>query len=127
MNAERSVSTVVQEIVHNLQDIVRAEVRLARAEIGEDARRVAWSVAWIAGGAVIGLSATMFVLWTLAYLLAMAMPMWAATLVVAVAMAAIAGGLILGGLHRLKQVRPIPERTVESMRENIAWIKHPAK
>ena len=38
MSAEdRSLSEVLQDIIRNLQDIVRSEVRLARKEIGEEA------------------------------------------------------------------------------------------
>jgi hypothetical protein len=55
------------------------------------------------------------------------MPMWAATLVVALAMAAAAAVLIKGGMDRIKRIQPIPERTVESVKENLEWMKQPTK
>ena len=86
-----------------------------------------WSSVWIAAGAVGALSAWMFLLWTLAYALATQMPMWSATLVVAVVMASGAAVLIMGGIQRLKRIQPIPERTVESVKENFEWIKQSTK
>ena len=52
MAEERSVSDVLQDIVRNLQDMVRSEIRLAKVEIREEVRRVVSSSAWIAAGIV---------------------------------------------------------------------------
>ena len=71
------------------------------------------------------MSAWIFLLWTLAYALATRMSMWAATLIVAVVMAAAAAALIMSGIHRAKRIHPIPERTVESVKENLEWMKQP--
>jgi uncharacterized membrane protein YqjE len=124
---ERSVSDVLQDIVRNLQDMVRSEIRLAKVEIREEARRAISSGIWIAVGTVGAVSAWIFLLWTLAYALATRMPMWAATLVVAVVMAAAAAVLIMGGIRSAKRIQPIPERMVESVKENLEWMKHPTK
>jgi hypothetical protein len=42
-------------------------------------------------------------------------------------MAAAAAVLITSGLRRAKRIHPIPERTVESVKENLEWMKQPAK
>ena len=107
--------------------MVRAEVRLAKVEMRDGARRAASSGIWIAAGVVGALSAWIFLLWTVAYLLATTMSMWAATLMVAVVMACIASVLILGGIRRMKRIYPIPERTVQSVKENLEWMKQPSK
>ena len=127
MAEERSVSHVFQDIFHNLQEMVRSEIRLAKVEIKEEATRAVTSTVWIAAGAVGALSAWTFLLWTLVYALAARMPMWAATLVVAVVMAAAAAALLVGGVRKAKRLQPIPERTVESVRENLEWMKQPTK
>ena len=127
MAEERSVSDVLQDILRNLQDMVRAEIRLAKVELREEGRRAVSSGIWIGTGAVAAASAWIFMLWTLAYALATRMPMWAATLVVALAMAAAAAVLIKGGMDRIKRIQPIPERTVEAVKENLEWMKQPTK
>ena len=127
MAEDRSISDVLQDILRNLQEMVRSEIRLARVEIRDEARQAVSSGVWLAAGAVGALSAWAFLLWTLAYTLATRMPMWAATLVVAVGLAAAAAALITGGLRRVKRIQPIPERTVESVKESLEWMKQPTK
>jgi uncharacterized membrane protein YqjE len=123
----RSVSAVFKDIVRDLQDMVRSEIHLAKVEIREDVRQAVSSSVWLAAGAVGILSAWVFVLWTLAYALATSMPIWAATLVIAVVMAAVGAVLVMGGLRRVRRLQAIPERTVASLKENLEWIKQPTK
>jgi len=124
---DRSVSNVLQDILRNLQDMVRFEIRLAKTEVREEVREAVTSSIWIAAGTVGAVSAWIFLLWTLAYALATRMPMWAATLVIAVVMTAAATMLIIGGVQRARRIQPIPERTVESVKENLEWIKQSTK
>jgi uncharacterized membrane protein YqjE len=127
VSGERSVSDVLQDILRNLQEMVRSEVRLAKVEIRDEVRRAVSSSIWIAAGVVGALSAWIFLLWTVTYSLATRMSMWAATLVVAVVMACIASVLVIGGIRRVRRIQPIPERTVESVKENLEWMKQPTK
>ena len=127
MQPERAISDVLRDILRNLQEIVRAEVRLARAEIRDDAKKTAASAAWLVAGIVGALSAWAFLLWTIAFALSTRMSMWAATLLVAVVLAVAASVLIAGGLRRFKQLHHMPERTIASIKENVEWLKHPAK
>jgi hypothetical protein len=127
VTGDRSISEVLQDILRNVQELLRSEVRLAKAEIREEATRAASSLVWVAAGIAGVLSAWIFLLWTAVYALSTVMAMWAATLVVAVVVA-IAGSLsIAAGLRRFRQVSPIPERTVESIKENLEWIKQPTR
>lgn len=127
MNQERALSDVLQDILRNLQDIVRSEVRLAKVEIRDDARQAAASAVWIAAGTIGALSAWVFLLWTITFALSTRMSMWAATLIVALVLACAASVLVVGGIRRMKRINPIPERTIASIKENVEWIRHPAK
>ena len=127
MAEERSVSDVFQDILGNLQEMVRSEIRLAKVEIRGEVKQAVSSSVWIAAGGMAAISAWIFMLWTLAYALATRMSMWAATLIVALVMAAAAAGLVMSGIRRAKRIQPIPERTVESVKENLAWMKQPTK
>jgi hypothetical protein len=124
---ERSVSAVLQDILRDLQDMVRAEIRLAKVEVRDEVRGAVWSGAWFAAGAVGIVSGWFFLLWTLVYGLATRMPLWAATLTVAIAMAALGAALIAGGIRTARRLQAIPERTVETLKENLEWIKQPTK
>lgn len=121
---ERSAADVLKDIVGNLQEIIRSEVRLARAEIREETGKLANAGKMFAIGAVLGIFALGFVLWSLAYGLASVMSPWLATLIVGLVLGVVAGILISSGQTRLKAVSVKPERTVENVKENIEWMKN---
>ena len=127
MSEGRPVSAVLQDILRDVQEMLRAEIRLATVEIRDDAKRAISSGLWFAAGVAAIVSGWMFLLWTLAYALAAMMPMWAATLVVAVVVAAIGAALMLLGIQRARTLQAGPERTVESVKETLEWIKQPTK
>jgi len=113
----------LQDILHNVQDILRSEVRLAKAEIRQEATQAAAAALWMTIGVVGLLSAWMFLSWTAVYALATVLPIWAATLVIAVAMAGAGGMVIRTGLRRFTRIKPMPERTIASLQENLEWMK----
>jgi len=124
---DRSVADVLQDILRNVQDILRSEVRLAKAEIRQEATQAAAAALWMTIGVVGLLSAWMFLLWTAVYALSTVLPLWAATLVVAVAVACAGGTVLTAGLRRFTRMKPMPERTIESLQENLEWMKQPTK
>ena len=109
MAEERSVSDVFQDILRNLQEMVRSEIRLAKVEIRGEVKQAGSSAVWIAAGGVAAMSASIFLLWTLAYALATRMSMWAATLIVGPGRPAIEGSsalpIISGRLRALIRCR----------------------
>lgn len=127
MTEGRSVSEVLQDILRNLQEMVRSEIRLAKVEVHDEVRRTIQSGIWIGAGAIGALSAWAFLLLALAYALATRMPMWTAFLVVTALLAVTAALLIRGGIRHARRIQPIPERTVASIAETLEWMKQPTK
>ena len=125
--SERPVSDVLQDIVRNLQEIVRSEVRLAKTEIREEAAKARSAGVWVAVGVLATLFAVLFVLLMIVYALSTVMPNWAAALVVAVGLAVVGGAALRAGVKRFQFVHPTPERTVESLKENVEWVKQQSK
>lgn len=109
---ERSVADVVKDIVTNIQEIVRTEVRLARAEIKEKVAATARAGAVLAAGAIVVFYALGFLLVSIYNLLALAMPYWGAALVMFVGLGIISGIMLAVGISRLRQIKPMPERAV---------------
>lgn len=124
---DRSFAEVLDDIAGNVQGIIRSEVRLAKAEIQEETVK-AGKVARMAGsGAVLGLYALGFLLLACFFALEIAVTAWLAALIVAVIAGAAAGVLINLGITRMKLVHPRPERTIETLKENVEWVKNQAK
>lgn len=124
---DRSLTDVLQAIVRNVQEIVRSEVRLAKTEFREEAVKAKSSGALLGAGAVIALYAGAFLLLGFVYALALVLPVWTSALIVGAALAAVGAGMLSAGINRLKQIHPTPERTVETIKENVEWAKQHTK
>jgi uncharacterized membrane protein len=120
----RSSGEIIQDLLENVQEILRSEVRLAKAEITQEAKKAARSVAISAGGAILAIFALGLVLWAAVYALSLVLPMWAAALIIGVLVGIIAGAMIAAGRTRMKQVNPKPETTIRSVKENVEWVKN---
>ena len=123
---ERSISDVLQDIVGNIQDIVRSEVRLAKGELREEAAKIKASAPSLVVGGVAGLLAAFFVAWAAFYALSLVFPMWAAALIVAGLLAIVAGVAVSAGIKMLQKVHP-PVQTIASVKENVQWAKQQVK
>jgi MFS family permease len=80
--------------------------------------------ALLAVGAIVGLYALAFFLVTIYNALSLVMWAWVSALIIGVVLALVAGAMLLAGRKKLQRVRPKPEQTVETIREDIEWIKN---
>ena len=119
---ERSVSDVLQDIFGNVQEIVRAEVRLAGAEIKTEAVKNARAAKPLIAGAVFGFYAGGVLLLAAVYGLSTVLVPWLAALVVGIVMAVIAATLVSVGRERMRTVKK-PEKTIKAMKEDVQWLK----
>jgi uncharacterized membrane protein YqjE len=119
---ERPMTEVLKDIIGNVQEMVRSEVRLARVEMREEAAKTARAGAMLAAGGVLGITAGVFMLVFIAELLDMVMPDWAAALLVGLALGIAAAVLISKGRARLHV--PTPDKTIENVKENVEWMKN---
>ena len=124
---DRSLSDVFQDIVRNVQEIVRSEVRLAKTEIREEAAKAKSAMLLLGAGAVTAIFAILFLLLMIVHALALVMPNWAAALIVGAALAVVAGVTLPAGIKRFKQIPPTPARTVGTIKEKVEWAKQPTK
>lgn len=123
----RPISEVFQDIVRNIQEIIRSEVRLAKAELGEETVKAKAAAPSLGVGALSGFFAGFFLLLAAVSGLTRVMPDWAAALVVGVVLAFVSGIALNVGFRLLRQVHAVPDRTIESMKENIQWAQQQTK
>jgi uncharacterized membrane protein YqjE len=120
---DRSVSAVLSAIVGNVQEIVRSEVRLAKSEVKVEAGQAARSGAFFVYGAVLALYAFGLLLLGVVLLLARVMDAWIAAWVVCLVTSAAAASMVAIGRARWKKVQVAPDKTVETVKENVSWVK----
>jgi hypothetical protein len=124
---DRSIAAVLKSIVGNLQQIIRAEVRLATLEVREEMSKAKRASILIGVGGLFGVMALGFVLLGAVDLLAKVVEPWQAALIVALGAGAVGAALVAMGIKQLKVVTLAPPRTVTSVQENIQWAKAQAK
>ncbi|MFZ0518283.1 MAG: phage holin family protein [Acidobacteriaceae bacterium] len=123
---ERSISDVLQDIVGNIQEIIRSEVRLAKGELRDESIKVKAAAPLLVIGAVGGLLAAFFLAWAGFYALSLIVPMWAAALIVAAVLGLVGGLTVSAGMKALHRVNP-PQHTIASVKENVQWVKQQVK
>jgi uncharacterized membrane protein YqjE len=122
-----STRSILQDVMNDVSNIMRAEVRLARAEIREDLQAVTRTATMLGGAAVSGLLAAGALTACVIAALALVMPVWLAALIVGVFLALVAGGFFAGGRARMKQIKPPLQETKEQVRGDYEWVKQQIK
>jgi len=122
----RSIPEILHDVLANIQDIVRAEVRLAKAELGEELNAARSGGLLIGVGAIAAIFSSLFLLLACVYALSRIVPDWAAALIVAAAVGVAAAVTLSLGLKRLKTIQAAP-KTAASVKENVRWAKELTK
>jgi uncharacterized membrane protein YqjE len=120
--ADRSISSVLHDIVGNVQDIVRSELRLARTELTDELGKARKGAMLLGVGMVMLSFSALFALVAVVYALSLVMPAWAAAAAVALAVGAIAALCVSTGAKRIKSMRAVP-KTTETLKENAEWAR----
>lgn len=118
---ERSMGDVLKDIISNVQEMVRSEIRLARVELRDEASHAAGAAKLIGIGAGLALLGAAFLLVTVALLLALVMPAWLATLIVGAVLGI--SGFVMLQKGRADFAMPRPTKTIENVKENVEWMK----
>lgn len=120
---ERSIGAVLGDIAGNLREMVRAEIRLAKAEASAQVSTAMRGVALAAAGGGIALLALAFIAIAGMYALATVVALWIAALIVAGVAAVIGAVLVTAGLKYMHGVTLAMPKTVATIKEDIQWAK----
>ena len=118
-----SIGAMLGGLIKDLQDLVRGEVALAKAEIKEDVSSAGKGVAAIAVAAIFGLTGFIFLMLGLTYLLNIWMRMWIAASIVGVLLIVVAAVLGMSGKKKLSATSLKPDQTIDSLKEDKQWAK----
>jgi uncharacterized membrane protein YqjE len=125
---DEPVSDLLKQVSDEATTLVRQEIRLAAAEMTGKAKEAGIGAGMVGGAGYTLHLASLGLMLCLIFALATAMPAWLAALVVTVVFVAIAGALALVGKRRIRKAGPpIPEETIESVKQTIETVKEEAK
>jgi Putative Actinobacterial Holin-X, holin superfamily III len=121
---ERPVGDLVKQLAGQTSMLVRQEIDLAKAEMSDKASVAGKGAGLLGGAAVVGLLAAGALTACLILALDEVVPDWLAALIVALVMGAVAAVLALQGRNRVRAATPpVPEQTVETVKEDVEWAK----
>lgn len=120
---EKSLGQLFSELTSDLSTLMRKEVELAKVETKEEVARAGKAGGMLGGGAFAGYFALLFLSFALAWLLDEWMHTALAFLIVGLLYAAVAAVLVMQGRTRLQSVNPVPQQTVETLKEDVQWAK----
>ncbi|GAA3993835.1 phage holin family protein [Thermobifida alba] len=124
---DESLGELLSTAMGDLQKLFRQEVNLAKAELREEGVKAGKAAGMLAGAAVAGLLFLVLASFALVYALANVMDAGWAALIVAALWAIAAAVLAVLGRNRMREVSPKPEQTVETLKEDAQWAKHPTR
>ncbi|MDX6718537.1 MAG: hypothetical protein QOJ63_791 [Solirubrobacteraceae bacterium] len=125
---DQPVADLIKQLTEQTKTLVSQEIELAKAELGEKGKKAGIGAGMFGGAGLFGLSAFATLTACLVLVLATAMEAWLAALIVTLLYGTIAGGLALSGKKKVQEaVPPVPEQTVDTVKEDVKWTKERAQ
>jgi uncharacterized membrane protein YqjE len=121
---EQPMGEVFKQLSDDLSTLVRQELRLAQAEMTDKGKKAGVGIGMFGGAAIVGLLALGALTTCLIAALSTAMEVWIAALIVTAVYGAVAAVLALNGRNRVSEATPpLPEQTIETVKEDAQWAK----
>jgi hypothetical protein len=122
---DRSLGELFSDLSQQTAELIRQEMRLAKAELSDKLSDVGKHMAMIAAAAVFGLAALMAVTAGIVLLLVkVGVEPWLAAVITAVVMGIVAFLLAQSGIAALRKKSIAPVETMDSLKETTQWLKN---
>jgi uncharacterized membrane protein YqjE len=121
---EPTLGALVHDLSEQTSALVRSEVELAKAELAAKGKAAGLGAGLFGAAGVLALFGVGALIATSILLLALALPAWAAALIVTALLFAAAGVAALVGKGKVEEATPAtPERAVEGAKEDVRTFK----
>ena len=133
MTNQPTIAELLKDLREESIHLLREEIALAKKEISEKISSTALNVTYVAGGALIAYCAITFLLLAISSLISQELLAhgvnigWAiflGLLIVGLIIGAISIGMIVKGVQTLKKLSFVPEKTVETLKEDKTWAQN---
>jgi hypothetical protein len=135
-SGEPSAVGLLQGIISDLGDLIRQEVRFARAEVRSDFNKTKDAVAVLAFGAGAASLGSFLLAVMLALLLhwltlptesaaafdPARIPLWGCFGIISAVFLATGGALMWLGYKKFQSFNPLPDETAKTLKENVEWM-----
>lgn len=124
MEGDRSIGTIVKELMENISTLIRSEIALLKWELKDTAAKLGSGAAMFAGAAFIAIFGLGFLFVTiLLVLVRLGIPAWVSALIVTVALFVVAAVLAMIGKKKFQAAQYVPKESVEHLKNDLESIK----
>ena len=120
---DKPVSELIGDMTAEVTTLLRKELEMAVVELKGEARQAAKAGGMLGGGALSGYLSLLFASFGLAWFLDRKLPRPLAFFLVSGLHGAAAATLLARGRQEMMQVDPVPQQTVETVKESVEWAK----
>jgi uncharacterized membrane protein YqjE len=121
---EASLGTLVSQLSTQLPELIRSEIRLAQAEVTQKGKRAGVGIGMFSVAGLMAFFGFAVLLATFVLLLDLVLPAWAAALIVAAVLFAIAGVAAVVGKNKVQEAgAPTPHKAMSGLKKDIATVK----
>lgn len=122
--ADDSVAVLVSRASQQISELVREEMRLARAEMTQKGKRYEKGGSLFGAAGLLGILALQAMAATCIAALALVLPVWTSALIITGVLGIVAAVAALAGKKQIAQAGPpTPEQTIDSVKADLAEIK----
>jgi Putative Actinobacterial Holin-X, holin superfamily III len=123
---DRSIAELLRQLSQETATLVRQEMELAKAEVAEKGKKAGVGAAMFGGAGAAGLATLGAFTAFLILVLNTFMDAWLAALIVTIVYGAVTAFLVMRGKEKVQEAgSPVPEQTVDTIKEDIEWAKNP--
>jgi len=126
--SEPSLASLVGGIVNDFQVLMKQEAALARREMADELRKLKQAAISFGIGIGVLVVGSLLLILMLVFLLnwaVPAIPLWGAFGIIGGLLTLMGGLLLARAKSKAEDIHIMPERTAETMKENLKWIKNP--
>jgi uncharacterized membrane protein YqjE len=120
---EQSLGELLGRVSQDFSELVSTQVELAKVELQDEIAAAGRAAGILTGGVLCAVLTVVLLSFAAAWGLSELLPEGVAFLIVGAVYAVAAAVLVPKGKQRLSRVRPVPEKTAETVREDVRWAR----
>jgi hypothetical protein len=120
---ERTLGDLFVGLTDDMSTLMRQEIKLAKAETMQTISKAGRGAAMMAGGGFVAYAGLILLLIAAAIGMGSVIPLWLSTLIVGIIALVVGFILLQSGRSTISNLTIVPEKTVESIKEDAEWVK----
>ena len=125
---QQPLPELLKQLSQETTKLLKKEIELAKAEVRESGKKAGLGAGMFGAAGVAGLLALgAFTAFLILLVVQLGVDAWVSALIVTLVYGVIAAMLALRGKGKIQEATPPAPQTVETVKEDVEWAKHPTR